>query len=125
MLELPELISGILVIFVVLWEACFEGVANSTAERDAFIRSSHLILCGLVWFNTLVVLLHLVMEWIRYGLPGRFLWVQLLVGLIASTIFYGGVAEILERWACCKSFVQFSSGRFFHWNYRCHYEVAA
>ena len=102
-LELPELISGILVIFVVLWEACFEEVANSTAERDAFIRSSHLILCGLVWFNTLVVLLHLVMEWIRYGLPGRFLWVQLLVGLIASTIFYGGVAEILERWAFVAS----------------------
>ena len=104
-LELPELISGMLVIFVVLWEACFEGVANSTAERDAFIRSSHLILCGLVWFNTLVVLLHLVMEWVRYGLPGRFLWVQLLVGLLASTIFYGGVAEVFGRWAFVASLV--------------------
>ena len=47
-LELPELISGILVIFVVLWEACFEGVANTPAERDAFIDGTHLILCGLV-----------------------------------------------------------------------------
>ena len=102
-LELPELISGILVLFVVLWEACFEGVANSPAERDAFIRSSHLILCGLVWFNTLVVLLHLVLEWVRYGLPGRFLWVQLLIGIIASTIFYGGVWEIFDRWAFIAS----------------------
>ena len=105
MLELPELISGILVLFVVLWEACFEGVANSSAERDAFIQSSHLILCGLVWFNTLVVLLHLVMEWIRYGVPGRFLWVQLLVGLVASIIFYGGVWEIFDRWAFLASLV--------------------
>lgn len=94
-----------LVLFVVLWEACFEGVANSAAERDAFIRSSHLILCGLVWFNTLVVLLHLVVEWVRYGMPGRFLWVQLLVGLVASVIFYGGVWEIFDRWAFFASLV--------------------
>lgn len=93
MLELPELISGILVLFVVLWEACFEGVANNHAVRDAFIGGTHLILCGLVWFNTLVVLIHLLMEWGRYGLPGRFLWMQLLVGVIASAIFYGGVWE--------------------------------
>ena len=92
-LELPELISGILVLFVVLWEACFEGVANNHAVRDAFIGGTHLILCGLVWFNTLVVLIHLLMEWGRYGLPGRFLWMQLLVGVIASAIFYGGVWE--------------------------------
>lgn len=102
---MPELISGILVLFVVLWEACFEGVANSSAERDAFIRSSHLILCALVWFNTLVVLLHLVLEWVRYGLPGRFLWVQLLVGVLASTIFYGGVWDIFDRWAFFASLV--------------------
>ncbi len=104
-LELPELISGMMVIFVVLWEACFEGVANSPAERDAFIGSSHLILCGLVWFNTLVVLLHFCLEWIRYGVPGRFLWVQLLVGILASTIFYGGVWEVIGRWAFLPSLV--------------------
>ena len=102
-LELPELISGILVIFVVLWEACFEGVANTPAERDAFIDGTHLILCGLVWFNTLVVLLHLLMEWVRFGLPGRFLWLQLFVGIVASTIFYGGVWEIFDRWAFVAS----------------------
>ncbi len=102
---MPELLSGILVLFVVLWEFCFEGAANSPAERDAFIRSSHLILCGLVWFNTLVVLLRFVMEWVRYGLPGRFLWVQLLVGIVASVILYGGVWSLLDRWAFLPSLV--------------------
>lgn len=105
LLELPELLSGILVLFVVLWEACFEGVANSPAVRDAFVGSSHLILCGLVWFNTLVVLLHFVTEWVRYGVPGRFLWVQLLVGIVASVIFYGGVWEVFGRWAFLPSLV--------------------
>lgn len=104
-LELPELLSGLLVLFVVLWEACFEGVANSPAYRDAFVDGSHLILCGLVWFNTLVVFLHLVSEWVRYGVPGRFLWVQLLVGMVASVIFYGGVSEIFGRWAFMASLV--------------------
>ena len=104
-LELPELISGMLVLFVVLWEACFEGVANSPAERDAFIGSSHLILCALVWFNSLVVLLHFCMEWVRYGVPGRFLWVQLVVGIVASTIFYGGVWEVFGRGAFFPSLV--------------------
>ena len=104
-LELPELLSGLLVLFVVLWEACFEGVANSPAYRDAFVDGSHLILCGLVWFNTLVVFLHLLSEWVRYGMPGRFLWVQLLVGIVASVILYGGVWEIFGRWAFLASLV--------------------
>ena len=104
-LELPEIISGILVLFVVLWEACFEGVANSPSARHEFIGASHLILCGLVWFNTLVVLLHLVMEWVRFGLPGRFLWVQLVVGIVASTIFFGGVRDIFDGWAVLPSLV--------------------
>lgn len=104
-LELPEVLSGMLVLFVVLWEACFEGVANSPAYRDAFVGGSHLILCGLVWFNTLVVFLHFVREWFRHGVPGRFLWVQLLVGIVASTIFYGGVWEVFDRWAFLASLV--------------------
>ena len=81
---MPEILSGLLVLFVVLWEACFEGVANSPAYREAFVDGTYLLLCGLVWFNTLVVILHLVSEWVRYGVPGRFLWVQLLVGIVAS-----------------------------------------
>ncbi len=102
---MPELISGILVLFVVLWEACFEGVANTPASRHAFVAASHLMLCGLVWFNTLVVLLHFVREWMRYGVPGRFLWVQLFVGLVASTLFYGGVWEVFDRWVFLASLV--------------------
>ena len=94
-----------LVLFVVLWEACFEGAANTPAERDAFVGSLHLVLCGLVWFNTLVVLLHFIAEWVRYGRPGRFLSVQLLVGIVASGIFYGGVWEIFDRWAFLASLV--------------------
>ena len=104
-LELPEILSGLLVLFVVLWEACFEGVANSPAYREAFVDGTYLLLCGLVWFNTLVVILHLVSEWVRYGVPGRFLWVQLLVGIVASVVIYGCVWEIFGRWAFLASLV--------------------
>ena len=45
------------------------------------------------------------MEWWRYGLPGRFLWVQLLVGIATSIIFYGGVWNIFDRWAFLASLV--------------------
>ena len=31
-LELPEIISGMLVLFVVLWEACFEPMATGRIE---------------------------------------------------------------------------------------------
>ncbi len=94
-LELPEIISGMLVLFVVLWEACFENMASGQVARHVFLEGTHLILCGLVWFNTLVVLIHFVSELLRRRAPSRFLWWQLLVGLVASFVFSGGVWHFL------------------------------
>ena len=59
-LELPEIISGILVLGVVLWEACFEPKAEDAVTLALFNEGIHLILCGLVYFNTLSVLTNVV-----------------------------------------------------------------
>lgn len=112
-LELPEILSGLMVLFIVLWEACFEQVADNLESRDAFVDGSHMILCGLVWFNTLVVLFHFLGEWIRKRRPGRYLGLQLLVGLVASFFFSGGVWEFLPGWAfLCSLVLSFLLGGF-------------
>lgn len=98
-LELPEILSGLLVLFVVLWEACFEKLATTGEEKLSFLRSSHLILCGLVWFNTAVVLIHMVTEWCHRRSPGRFLWLQVGIGCLASFTFSGGVWHFLPLWS--------------------------
>lgn len=104
-LELPEIISGMLVLFVVLWEACFEPMATVSGSRESFIRGTHLILCGLVWFNTLAVLLHFFTTLFCRRMPSRFLWWQLAVGGAASFVFSGGVWEFLPRQAYWVSLV--------------------
>ena len=98
-LELPEIISGMLVLFVVLWEACFEPMASGSVARDVFLKGTHLILCGLVWFNTAAVFLHFLTQAFHRRWPGRFLWWQLSVGGIASFVFSGGVWSFLPTQA--------------------------
>lgn len=106
-LELPEILSGLLVLFVILWEACFERLATTDAAKLSFLRSSHLILCGLVWFNSAVVLVHVLAELRRRRAPGRFLWLQLITGCLASFTFSGGVWHFLPFW-CFWASVGFS-----------------
>lgn len=96
-LELPEIISGMLVLFVVLWEACFEPLANGQVAKDFFINGTNLILTGLVGFNTLSVFIHFIAEACRKRMPGRFLWWQLLIGIAASLVFYGEICNSLPR----------------------------
>lgn len=96
-LELPEIISGMLVLFVVLWEACFEPLANGKVAKDFFINGTNLILTGLVGFNTLSVFIHFIAEACRKRMPGRFLWWQLLIGIAASLVFYGEICNFLSR----------------------------
>ncbi len=85
-LELPEIISGLLVLFVVLWEACFMP-AEAGEEREAFFHATHLLLCGLVIVNTLVVTLHAFTVFWRTRIMSRALVWQLLIGMLASTVF--------------------------------------
>ena len=94
-LELPEIISGMLVLGVVLWEACFEPKAEDAVTLQLFTEGIHLILCGLVYFNTLSVLTNVVSELCHRRAPSRALGWQLCVGLAASFVFSGGVWDFL------------------------------
>lgn len=94
-MEYPEIISGLMAMLVVLWEACFSGLATGSSELIKFLESTHLLLCAVVWFNTLTVLLHFISKLIHRESPGRFLWWQLGVGLATSFVFYGGIWEVL------------------------------
>lgn len=98
-LELPEIISGMLVLVVLLWEVCFEQPGSSDLQRAVFIRASHLVLCGLVWFNTATVFIHFLSELWHLRWPGRFVCLQLLVGVMASVAFGGGVWSFLPLWS--------------------------
>lgn len=88
-LELPEIVSGLLVMLVVLWHACLGGdffVASRYVEDEKAVLY---LLNGLVWFNTLVVLVHVASRLCRRGQRvGRFLWLQLLTGLGTSLFFF-------------------------------------
>ncbi len=86
-LELPEIISGVLVLFVVLWEACFMPVETGGGERQAFFNAAHLLLCSLVLFNTLAVLAHIVAVILRRCMPARSLWTQFIIGLFSCAAF--------------------------------------
>ncbi len=86
-LELPEIISGVLVLFVVLWEACFMSAASGSGERQAFFNAAHLLLCCLVLFNTAAVLTHVVAVIRRRCMPARSLWTQLFIGMASVVAF--------------------------------------
>lgn len=104
-LELPEIISGLLALFVVLWMACFEPFAVDAIARSHFLKETNLVLCGLVTFNTLSVFVHLVMEAVRRGgWPGAFLWWQFVVGSLATMLFFGGLFHYLPPWVYYVSF---------------------
>ena len=94
-LEYPEIISGLLALLVIGWEACFSGLATGPSELQMFLRGTHPLLCAVVWFNTLTVLLHFITKLLHRESPGRFLWWQLVVGLAASFVFYGGIWRVL------------------------------
>ena len=98
-LELPEIISGMLVLGIVLWEACFEPKAEDEVSLRLFKEGIHLILCGLVWFNTLCVLTHCVARIVRRCTPSRYLCCQLFLGLLSSFVFSGGVWNFLPDFA--------------------------
>ncbi len=98
-LELPEVITGVLALVIVLWEAFVAGFAAADAESALFKQGSHLLLCGVVWFNTLAVIVHVITELRHHRNPGRFLWLQLLTGIVASFVFSGGIYGFLPEYS--------------------------
>lgn len=112
-LELPEMISGLLVLVVLLWQFCFERLASSGVERAEFLRGSGLMLCCLVWFNSAVVLVHFLAEVCRRYWPSRFLWLQLLVGGANSGILAGAVLHAINpAWLLLVVFLCVAMGIF-------------
>lgn len=94
-LELPEIVSGLLVMLVVLWQASFAEVADAGSYRVTYTQAVRYLLSTLVWFNTLVVCIHLVHNWLRMRRIGRFLWLQLVVGMLASLAFASEIWNFL------------------------------
>lgn len=94
-LELPQIITGLLALLIALWEACFAGFTSGEAELAMFKQGSHLLLCGVIWFNTLAVLIHFVTDVRLRKTFSRYLLLQLLTGLLASFIFSGGVFDFM------------------------------
>ncbi len=94
-LEYPEIISGLLALLVIGWEACFSGLATGPSELQLFLQGTHPLLCVVVWLNTLTVLLHFITKLVHRESPGRFLWWQLFIGLAASFVFFGGIRQML------------------------------
>lgn len=86
-LELPEIVSGLLVMLVVLWQVCFAEVAEDSFHPIAYTQAAQYLLSSLVWFNTLVVFIHMLRRWFRRRKSGRFLRLQLVVGVMASLVF--------------------------------------
>ena len=94
-----------LALVIVLWEAFVAGFADANAESTMFKQGSHLLLCGVVWFNTIAVIIHVVTELRHHNAPGRFLWMQLLTGVIASFVFSGGIYGFLPEYSLRVSLI--------------------
>ena len=102
-LELPEIVSGLLVMLVVLWQACLGGDLSVASRYVEDEKAVLYLLTGLVWFNTLVVLVHVASHLFRRGQRvGRFLWLQSegmesAAGLAHGALFLHQSAFVLER----------------------------
>ncbi len=94
-LELPEIISGLLALFIALWEACFVLVGADSKELAFFREGSHLILCAVVWINTTTVIIHFISDVRKRRRFSKFLLIQLITGLLALLVFSGGIFNFL------------------------------
>ncbi len=105
--EFPEMLSGVLILFSILWELGFLRTAVLPDEQLTFLLSTHVIVCWMVWFNTAVVLVHVMITWWRNKrreVPLFLIW-QLLVGLAASSCF-----------SLCVHYIESSeTTAFFYW----------
>lgn len=95
-MELPEIASGIMVVGVVLWAACFVPNAANAEVASSFTRSVLLIVGGLVGFNTLCVVANIVREVYGRRMPVRMVWCQLAVGVAACVVFFGEIGGAMK-----------------------------
>ena len=82
-LQIPEIISGILILVIVLWQACFMNAGVSEAQLLHMEKTSLLFIAGLVFFNSLSVPVHWVATYIQKHDRPPILWIQLAVAAVA------------------------------------------
>ncbi len=106
-LQIPEIISGMLILFVVLWQACFMKAGVSEAQLLSMEKASLVLTAGLAFFNTFSVLVHLIATFFqRTGRP-PILWIQLSVGAVMAPCMVQvlqderNVALMATTLACC------------------------
>ena len=86
--ELPESLLGLLVLVVVLVQACFGVQVASCIPALGGESAQGVLLSALAALYAFVVLLHLVFTACRHRKIGRFLWLQLLACAVTSAAFY-------------------------------------
>lgn len=101
---MAEMISGVLVLLVVVWKACFEKQATQYIP-DVPANLTYVMMSGLVWLNTLLVWSQLVIAWTRKTWGNRYLWRQGLVGVLASAVCAGTLDGDVPSWAYMVSMV--------------------
>ena len=117
-LELPEIISGGLVLFVALWMLCFQRAASGDV-LERFMQGSYVLLSGVVWFHAATVLVHFVHELVMRHAPGRLLWHQVPLVLAATAFFAMPFFGVRQEWVfwlqafCCLFIGMFSAVRIF------------
>ena len=82
-LQIPEIISGILILFIVLWQACFMNAGVSEAQLLSMKKTGLLLIACLVFFNSLSVPVHLIATYIQKHERPAILWIQLAVAAVA------------------------------------------
>lgn len=101
---MPEMISGVLVLLVVVWKACFERQATQYIP-DEPANLTYVIMSALVWLNTLLVWSQLLTSWVRKTWGNRYLWRQGLVGVLASFVCADTLNGDAPSWAYIVSMV--------------------
>ncbi len=95
--DLPEIISGMLILFTVLWELGFMRASILPEEKLHFLTGSHTLFCLFVWFNCLTLLIDALLSWWRgQRIPTLSAWLlatSLLCGLLCAL----GTAQIFPR----------------------------
>jgi len=84
--EMPEMLSGVLAMLVVLWELCFVGTSTFTEGEIYALSFTRGLLCWPVLINTILVVAHGIHYYRELHKLSFFVILQLVVGVLGSII---------------------------------------